>query len=116
MLPDKEIERIKENLTRQKKMNDLLTRTPEFQEQGRLFLNWVAHGSVLNVAGSLFDPMSGADYKNLVWKDSGLNVLEATDLLAEKVTEHAKETHRVHKELKNKHPELELISQRVGTK
>jgi len=105
---DEEVERIRQNLLKTKAMDDLLRDTPEFQEQAKLFRNWLAHGSIVNIVGSLFDPETGADYKKLVWKNSGLNIVESLELLAKKVTEHAKETARVHKKLKIQHPELEL--------
>jgi len=45
---------------------------------------------------------------NTLARASGLNTVESLELLAKKVTEHAKETARVHRKLKIQHPELEL--------
>ena len=50
---------------------------PEVKKRGDLFMNWLAHGSIMKVLGSTRCPICGSDWRNLVWKCHDLNVEEA---------------------------------------
>ena len=103
-LNEVEVKRIQENLKRQKEMNKLLSETPEFQEQARIFMTWVALANVPYVKcpvcneGVLTFTCGHGDAKGVL------------KLARDMVVEHSRETRRVHAKLKKEHPELEMIS------
>lgn len=50
---------------------------PEVKKRGDLFMNWLAHGSILKVLGSAHCPICRSDWKNLEWKCHSLNLEDA---------------------------------------
>lgn len=50
---------------------------PETKRKGRLLKNWMAHGHVGDIAGSLFCPKCGKDYHNLKWACCNLDIVKA---------------------------------------
>jgi len=86
-----EVEEIQERHKElQEEMKEILA-DPDVQRRGKLFRNWLAHQAILNVAGSAFCPVCGANWKNLGWKCHELNVREAEKEAAEKYQEKVKE-------------------------
>ena len=103
-IPDKEVKRIKENMKNQATMNKLLSETPEFNEQARLFKTWVA---LCNIPPNIRCPVCGKGHLTF---SCGHGDTEGALKIANKmVQEHSKETKRVHKKIKQEHPELEMI-------
>lgn len=102
-IPKSEVERVKENLRRQKTMNGLLSETPEFQEQARLFKAWVALCGIPEVKCPVC-----AD-GHLTFSCGHGDVEGALDLAREMVQSHSRETKRVREKIAKEHPELELI-------
>jgi len=59
---------------------------PDIQKRGRLFKNWVAHGSMLDIISSAFCPEhpEKSTWKDLKWS-CGLSVEEAYEQLRKKL-------------------------------
>jgi len=111
-IPKVEIERIRENLQRQRELGKLLSATPEFQEQSAMFRSWVAlcgigYAKVEDGIGLAWCPKHNRFEK--LQLECGLSIKKATELLAEKIPKHASECKRVRKQIKKNHPELEMI-------
>jgi len=102
-IPVKEAERVRENLRRQKVMTGLLRETPEFNEQRKFFNNWV---KLVNMHPDIFCPKCRV---TITCPHCGADRNEMVKLAGDLVTEHATETGRVHKKIKQEHPELEMI-------
>ena len=102
-IPPEEIKRIRENLQRQKTFNKLLSETPEFKEQARIFMVWVSLAGVPEVKCPV------CDKGKLAFSCGHGNVEGALKLARDMVEEHSKETKRVHEELEKRHPELQMI-------
>jgi len=102
-VPKSEVERVKENLRRQKTMTALLSATPEFQEQARLFKTWVALCNVPEVKC----PVCAKGH--LVFSCGHGNIEGALTLARDMVQNHSRETKRVRERIEEEHPELELI-------
>lgn len=87
-IPEEEAKVLRERIEeqRQKMMEWMLD--PEIQKRGKLFKNWVAHGTMLEVMGSVFCPKDGekSDWKNLKWSCCGLSVEEAYEMLRKKLS------------------------------
>jgi len=64
---------------------------PEVKKRGDLFMNWLAHGSIMKVLGSARCPICGSDWRNLVWKCHDLNVEEAYRKTTEKYQKSVRE-------------------------
>ena len=103
-IPIKEVERMKENMRRQKIMNRLLSETPEFNKQARLFKTWLALGSV---PANVQCPVCGVGH--LSFSCGHGDVEGALALVGHMVENHSQETKRVHRKMKQEHPELEMI-------
>ena len=84
-------------------MNRLLSETPEFQEQARLFKTWVALGGIPDVRC----PVCAKGH--LAFSCGHGDVEGALELARKMVEEHSRETKRVHKQIKEEHPELKIM-------
>jgi len=102
-IPESEVKRVKENLKRQKTMNDLLSATPEFQEQARLFRTWVALCGIPEVKC----PVCAEGH--LTFSCGHGDVEGALVLARNMVQEHSKEAKRVREKIEQEYPELELV-------
>lgn len=102
-IPESEVLRIKENMHRQKVMAKLLGETTEFNEQRKFFNNWV---KLINMHPDIFCPKCRV---TITCPRCGADRNEMVKLAGDLVTEHATETTRVHKKIKQEHPELEMI-------
>lgn len=73
---------------RQKMMEWMLD--PDIQKRGKLFKNWVAHGAILDVIGSVFCPdhPEKSASEDLKWS-CGLSVKEAYEILRKKLSRKA---------------------------
>lgn len=72
-----------------KRITDILSRT-EVKRRGKLFRNWLCHGAVIDVAGSLVCPECGKPYQNLQWVCHGIPVVKAYELAKKKLDQEAK--------------------------
>ena len=77
-----------------KRIAEILSK-PEVKRRGKLFKNWLAHGAVIDVAGSLFcpHPKCGKSYKNLQWvsdKHKPIPVISAYEMAKEALDKEAK--------------------------
>lgn len=92
-IPESEIERVKENLRRQKEYFAKLRELPEFQEQAKRFKNWSAHVGVIGYVQVMRCPKCG-QHDTLVWSCCDLSVEEALELARKKTEDGGIETKR----------------------
>lgn len=84
-IPEEEARVLRERIEKQRQKMAEWMLDPEIQKRGKLFKNWVAHGAMLDVIGSVFCP----DHPETTWKDlkwsCGLSVEEAYEKLRKKL-------------------------------
>lgn len=87
-IPEEEARVLRERIEEQRQRMTEWMLDPEIQKRGKLFKNWVAHGAMLDVMGSVFCPKDGekSDWKNLRWSCCGLSVEEAYEMLRKKIS------------------------------
>ena len=87
-IPEEEARVLRERIEKQREKMTEWMLDPEIQKRGKLFKNWVAHGALLDVMGSVFCPKDGekSDWRNLRWSCCGLSVEEGYEMLRKKIS------------------------------
>jgi len=87
-IPEEEARVLRERIEEQRQRMREWMLDPVIHKRGKLFKNWVAHGTMLDVMGSVFCPKDGeeSDWKNLRWSCCDLSVEEAYEMLMKKLS------------------------------
>ena len=87
IISEEEAEVLRERINKQRQKMTEWMLDPDIQKRGKLFKNWVAHGAMLDVMGSVFCPKDGeeSDWRNLRWSCCGLSVEETYEMLGKKL-------------------------------
>lgn len=87
-MTEEEVGVLQERIENQRKRMMEWMLDPEIQKRGKLFKNWVAHGAILDVMGSVFCPNDPdiSTHENLRWSCCGSSVSEAYDTLREELS------------------------------
>lgn len=89
-IPPEELEEIQRRREEISKRMAAVFSKPGVKRRGKLLKNWLAHGAVADVAGSLFCPKCGKPHNNLQWVCDKIPVVKAYGLAGEEMDKEAK--------------------------